>query len=408
MIIFFVSNASAVVVDRLEIIGNTKTKYAVIADEIEFSPGMNIDEPWITEAQQRLQNIRLFTDVKVKRVKNVVNVKITERWTTIPIMKFNSGGGVQQLTLGVYDPHIAGRNLELGTQYQKLEDTHSGVIWFKKPRFLSRSYGIDLQYWKTNRLRTKYDQTEDRLVVKNGFLHIRDKLYTAIIKEHSQLLKTRYFYEFNRDKFSNRIIPAEVKAQSIAVGLPPDSNFHFAGIGTTYGRINYQEWLQSGQDFSLYARYAFASTDNIDNFFDVNGTYRFFHAYKDHNFAQRIQFGITNTDVLQYWNYLGGLDKIRGYTDNRFAGRYYILSNSEYRVPLYQRPSFVFQSVGFLDLVSVADKVRDISSLRGSSIGLDGRIILPRIYRFVLRLDYARLLKRKDDNSISFGVQQFF
>jgi len=36
------------------------------------------------------------------------------------------------------------------------------------------------------------------------------------------------------------------------------------------------------------------------------------------------------------------------------------------------------------------------------------RLIVPKIYRFTGRLDYARPVLKRDEPSISFGVQQYF
>jgi outer membrane protein assembly factor BamA len=125
-------------------------------------------------------------------------------------------------------------------------------------------------------------------------------------------------------------------------------------------------------------------------------------------FAQRFLAGTTSTQILQYWYYLGGLDRIRGFHDNRFAGRYHWLSNSEIRVPVFRRPSYIIQSVGFLDLTSVGENFKDLDSLTASSLGAGIRLILPKLYRFVIRMDYAKPIKKDDDMNISFGVQQFF
>ena len=50
-------------------------------------------------------------------------------------------------------------------------------------------------------------------------------------------------------------------------------------------------------------------------------------------------------------------------------------------------------------------KLRNVS---GVSVGVGARIVLPKLYRFVLRLDYAVPLVKSDEMNFSFGIQQFF
>lgn len=118
--------------------------------------------------------------------------------------------------------------------------------------------------------------------------------------------------------------------------------------------------------------------------------------------------GWTDTEVLQYWYYLGGLDRVRGFSDNRFAGSKYWLSNSEVRLPVWRQGPLIFQYVTFYDVVAAAEETKGLNKASGASIGMGARVIAPDIYRFVARFDFAYNLLRRDDMPISFGVQQFF
>lgn len=166
--------------------------------------------------------------------------------------------------------------------------------------------------------------------------------------------------------------------------------------------------LADRQSFSLTTKYALTKTANIDDFIDIQGQYFFYKSFEKSTLAQRLLFGGTNTNILQYWHYLGGLKEIRGYSDNRFAGRYYLLSNTEFRHPIVIRKQWVVQTNNFLDLSSTREQLQGLDSIQGASAGFGLRLILAKIYRAVIRLDYAFLLEKKNNESISFGVQQFF
>jgi len=409
LIFSLTSHADSFFIKKLTLEGNSKTKTSVILSELNIQANSKVSTKDIENSLANLRNTNLFSLVTYQIKGDELVVTVQEKWTTIPILKLNNGGGVSQMTLGVYDPNVAGRFFELGTQYERLGDTNSGVLWAKNPRLFNKKQGIDLQLWSINRLRTKFEQGVDERVAKTGFLHSRNKAYLAYNKMFHSKYKASIFYEYNKDSFSDRLVPDEVKGKVQNFVLPPSSIYHFLGLGLDYGKINTRSFLLDGSLVSIHTRYGKNEKKLQKNFFEAGLSYKYYKTFsKDMTFAQRVLAGGTTTETLQYWWYLGGLDRIRGFSDNRFAGRYYWLSNSEVRMPFYQSPNFVFQAVSFLDIASVSEQSKDLAEVDGASVGLGVRVHLPKVYRFVIRMDLAKPLKAKDDNALSFGVQQFF
>ena len=399
----------------IKIIGNTKTSRAVIVNELGFKSEEMVSLKQIKEGVSNLQNTNLFSkvdhhlEVGGSSEDKVLVITVDERWTTIPIFKLSSGGGVSQITLGVYDPNLFGKFVEAGAQYERLGNTNSGVVWFKQPRLFGGRNGINLQVWTINRLRTKYKQDTENPEVKTGFLQSRDKFYLGYDREFSYRIRGHLFYEYNNDTFSDNLLSDEVRAIVSQTGLPPSSQFHFLGAGVDLGRLDYHSYLVDGNLLAASYRYGLSQTKSISDFWQSDFSFQYFKTYfSDLTFAQRILTGFTTTNVLQYWYYLGGLDRVRGFSDNRFAGRYFWLSNTEIRLPVWSRSWFVLQSVGFLDIVSTSEQFNQLDAVDGASAGVGFRVVLPKIYRSVLRFDYAVPLKKKDDMNFSFGVQQFF
>ena len=62
----------------------------------------------------------------------------------------------------------------------------------------------------------------------------------------------------------------------------------------------------------------------------------------------------------------------------------------------------------FLDVVSSVNTFGEYFGVTAASGGAGIRVILPQLYRFVMRFDYAQTLKKTDTGKFSFGVQQFF
>lgn len=395
-------------VTSIQLQGLKRTAPSVIRDELFFREGDSISEAQMNEALIRIQNTGLFTTASIEKDESKVVVTVEERWTTIPIFKVASGGGVSQITAGIFDPNVFGRRLELGTQVERLEDAYSAVAWMKKPRLFYSRLGLDLQYWNINRLRTKYETNEDEPVKKTGFLQEREKVFVGLSYDLSFFWNVFLFYEYNHDTFSDKFISDDVKPLLVATGLPDSSEVHFTGLRLKYGQTRIDRHLIDGALMQWDYKQGFSSFGGPD-FWQSDLTALWYKTlFRDSTVAQRLMAGFTTTEILQYWYYLGGLDRIRGFTDNRFAGRYFWLSNSEFRQPVFRKPWLVTQAVAFTDLVSTAEQARGLGKLTAASAGVGLRFVLPKIYRSVLRVDYARPIRKSDDMNISFGVQQFF
>lgn len=391
---------------KIYIKGLKKTKKAVIRNELQLFSGKDYSEAEIESAKTRLLSTNLFSDVSYKIRKNSLVFNVNEKWTTIPILKFSSSGDVQETTIGIYDPNVFGHFIELGIQGTRLGETSSGAIWFKNPRIFGSKNTLELQLWKQNRLRTKYNQDSDQPEPTEGFLHERDKVYLNYDHYLSKSFSLSALYEYNQDNFSDELLPDGVP---LSGKIPSSSEYHFIGSRVMYSPVQADSSLKVDLGFEL--RHGFAAEEEQKNFWTAFGEFKLSkYIFRDHKLVYRLMAGATDTDVLQFWHYLGGLDRIRGFEDNRFAGSFYWLSNAEYRAPIITAENYILMAVAFSDVVAASDEASGLSSISGASIGVGARIILPKIYRFVLRLDFAKPIKSEADeeNAISFGVQHFF
>ncbi len=404
------------VITSIQVSGNARTSTKVIERELGFGLNENLCESQIQEGISRIKRMGLFSEVdstlSKKNSSHFAELKISviEKWTTIPIVKFSSGGGVSQYTLGVYDPNIFGKFLEAGAQYENLGGASSGVVWFKNPRLFDQRQGIDLQYWNTRRIRIKYDQEKEDPEVKRGFLHEREKLYLEYFREISTDKIARLSFDYNNDSFSTKILPDSVLEKiGPNPSLPSSTKLLITKIGLEFGKVDGEPQLLNGQMLGTYFAYAHALDSNTDPFVQGDLTFHLFRPLSPRwQFAQRLLTGVTSTKILQYWYYLGGLDRIRGFADNRFAGNHFALGNSELRYLLMKSPSILAQGAGFIDFGAIGDDASALTKLSAASLGAGVRFILPKFYRFAIRLDYAMPILKRDTMNWSFGVQQFF
>lgn len=409
------SSESVQNIESIKIFGNIKTKTHVIERELGFTENDKICESGIIEGVKRLKNIGLFSNAEYKveptTKDNIkISIVVTEKWTTIPILKFNSGGGVTQYTLGTYDPNLFGEFIEAGVQYENLAGAASGVTWFKNPRLFNQRQGIDLQYWNTRRIRVKYDQAAEAPEIKQGFLHERERVYVGYFREVATETEVHASIDYNKDDFSTKILPEKV-IEKIGPNptLPPSTKLVISKVGAEFGKIEGEAQSLSGKRLGVYFSYAQPLHSNIDSFTQGDISFVLYKPLSSRlHYAQRLAAGTSTTNILQYWYYLGGLDRIRGFSDNRFAGRQFALSNSEARYLFWEKSTYLIQGVGFLDLASIGEETSDLVNLKAASMGTGIRLILPKFYRFIVRLDFAKPLVKNDTMNWSFGVQQFF
>lgn len=389
---------------ELQLTGNQKTHPSVVETELELRA---TDEA--EDFEQTLKRTGLFSEVKVQDEGDVWKVDLKEKWTTIPITKFNSGGGVQQTTVGVYDPHVFGRRVELGGQYEMLDQASSHVFWFKKPRLFSSRFFSDIQAWNTQRIRFKFNPDSDEPKLAKAFLQSSQRLYLAAGYELPNLLRIQLSYENQNDDFDTHLIPRETLAEVRSQVLPPSSRVHLWGLSFSQAKERIEGPFTLGQNWRISARYGSPGGSVANNFSMIDAQYIHSHRLaEDTFFHQRFSAGGSNAELIQFWNYLGGLDSIRGYRDNRFAAQSFWLINSELRQSLLHKPQYILQSIAFVDLLGIRESKNRIEDLSAGSYGIGIRVIAPKIYRLVVRADFAQTFLRSDDQKVSFGIQQFF
>lgn len=398
---------------RLEIQGLVKTSESVLLSELQFISFDDESKDYSEEIGQRILKTGIFSKVDVQRPPGFpmsrYQVVVEEKWTTIPILKFSSGGGVTQTTLGVYDPNLFGQRIESGVQFEKIGAADSQVLWIKNPRILSSAYFLDLQYWNTQRVRLKYDQSLSSPKVFKAFLLKSRRGYYSIGKEFARDLKLRIFVEPQNDSFSDELISSSILSQVGIQVLPPSTQVLHTGFLLELGKTRVVEGVNLGTNLALNYRYSSVQVGPFRDFNTATASFtRNEYFFGENLYAQRIVVSSTSTDILQYWNYVGGLDGIRGFADNRFAGRHYWLSNSEWRRVMYGASFWTLQGVAFTDLLGISEDGRKLENIEAANIGLGLRVIVPKVYRLVLRFDYAQPVINSDEIKFGFGIQQFF
>ena len=237
---------------------------------------------------------------------------------------------------------------------------------------------------------------------------LRKRAVAFIEKEWLWWLRTGLGFEVNHDEFTQEFSP-DIDEVVDYQGMPENTNIVLLNFNAKVGRLDYNSYLIDGIEWSSKLELSSKSLGSELEFFRLEEELSWFKTLPFRStIGARFGLGISTVSSEPYMYYLGGLDRIRGFKESRFRARNYWLSNLEYRIPSWNSRWLVLQHVFFYDGIGIALKKNDLAEQSAASVGLGIRVISPKIYRLVLRLDYAHPIHKDDETPISFGVQQFF
>jgi outer membrane protein assembly factor BamA len=394
-------------IQSIEVTGLTRTKKFVVLRELQFGPGDPLSGDSFKEGLQRLRNLQIFSQVEGEIQKGEkgmdVTLRMAERWTTLPILRAVSGGGTTSTIIGLYDINAFGRYIELGGQYENLNGRHSGVVWFRNPRFFGQFLRVGGDFWLLTRNRNLFNNNGK----ENGaFTLDRERIHLFADQEFH-----RYFtFGAGIDLQSDEVSDSALESSSIALNAANQFRFgttqrnNLLQLYSRLGRLNYDLYKVRG--FESFVEYdqsltGLGSDETFSRLQVTNSA--FWYLPRNANLGLLLRVGATDTDSIQNLYYLGGLDVIRGYADGQFRAKNFWQANVEYRIPSVERKWIVLQHVLFSDFVA-APIGQDVST----SIGTGIRLISPKVYRLNFRIDIAYGFDLNQGIGVSFGTQQFF
>lgn len=390
--------------NAISVKGLVKTDPQVVLRYLELETGKTYSESEITAGVQRVKNSHLFSQVSYEIRDNNFQINLEEKWSLIPIVKGGGVSGTTYYVLGVYDPNVAGKNLELGGQYENLGGADSGVIWFRKPYFSEPRLRWGGDFWSVMRNRSFYDR--DRKEVGAWTLD-RERQHLFVDWEPFENFRPQVAIDLQKDRLSERKLNPAMKELNRVSGFSAsrEDEFRIVRLGALFGKVNFDEELAEGQSVELVQESLYeVLTDSHTGRFKLEALFLKTLPHRS-NLAYRFQAAATNTDRASQKLFLGGIDHLRGYLDSQVSTNSYLLQNLEYRFYVWQGKHSRLQQVVFTDssLFTVSDKQESVISM-----GLGWRWIFPKIYRLNIRLDYGVARGYAGGEAAAFGLQQFF
>jgi len=391
--------------------GLERTRPYVLERELTFKVGAPLAPETLRESVQRLKNLQIFWEVTptLHAVDDGVSVTLTveEKWTLIPIGKIGGGEGFFHGVVGGYDVNVAGHLIEIGMQYEYLAGAHSGGGWLRLPRLGGR-YNVGLDIGAIGRIRSLFDAGG---ALEAGFFTRRFQVNTFFTAEVWWWLVVGARLEIDLDDFDDDLLNARQAAANVAQDfvLPGGGRSVIAGLTAVVGRLDFEDWLVSGVRLDLALDLAWEGLGSEFEFVRFTAkTTGFLRLPWRGNLGGNLAFGHTTSDALQHLFYKGGLDAIRGVHETRLYGSTWWGANAEYRIPSLATSWLVIQHGIWTDIGHAGDEFAGLFDHAVFSAGTGIRLISPRVYRLVVRFDYAATFGPDLRHSFSFGATQFF
>jgi outer membrane protein insertion porin family len=246
---YVIEEGPRVYIERINVIGNTRTKDYVIRREFKLAEGDAYNPLMVDQAKKRLKNLGLFKNVEVKRRPGsaqdrvILDVEVVEQSTGE--LSFGVGYSTSEGVIG--DISLTERNLMGNGQFLRLAVSGSftrlqAELSFTEPRFLDRNLaaGFDIFAKQTD------------LTSQAGFVSNRMGGDLRLGFPISEKLWSQVSYTFSRDQITN-VVPTASLAIQQAAGTTYTS---MVGDSLTYDLRNDPKnptkgiFLQAGVNFA--------------------------------------------------------------------------------------------------------------------------------------------------------------
>ncbi len=374
---------------------------------------MKMDESGATLMERRLLTTGVFSSAHVTLGPDgTLHVEVTEKWTTIPVVRGAYGGGTPLRVLGLYDIHSFGRLLTLGAEARKYGDAPAGfVAYAKAPRFDGGRYVLGAEVWREFRRRTVYDRGGEPL----GTSAVSDTLgRLRLLRSTDSGDPVKLGVNLEGIQESPPGFEPAKKGRAAAEGAAklPTATKPSRQLGA-FPTVQFDDVLADTVVLDgkrVVARYgAVQSERKVYGKGEVEA-FAFLVLPHQVNLAGHVVAGASALDTVYNEYFLGGLDSIRGFPDGIVHGTHAVWANAEARyTPESLRFKFLdVQTLGFIDAGGAGATFSAARYDARSSAGAGLRFSVPQIYRMVLRFDYAFAIDGSGTRGLSAGFNHFF
>jgi outer membrane protein insertion porin family len=424
---FVVQETQRIYIDKITIIGNTRTKDEVVRRELRMRDGDPYNIIQINRSKQRIQNLGFFekVDFHTKRIGNSDKIELEVELKEKKTGELNFGIGYSTVdkataNIGLKERNLMGTGQEVGISVQKSKYSFSGDINYTRPYFTGRPIDVSadiFQYQSDKRNTLVYSQSSSGFTLSGGYsiteflnhqVHyslssqtisdVATAASTSIQSLQGSFVSSTIGHSFIYDRRDNKIDPHN----GYYISITQDSS----GVGGDVKNLKHTGsagyYLPTFSD-DYILKFLFRGGVVNGTGQDVRSNYAFF-------------LGGNNFRGFEYAG-LGPRTKIRGTAvgGNAIGGNIYYVATAEFRFPLGLPKELgingiLFSDNGTLKKVDAINKrgtqVEDSGSMR-STYGLSLAWSSPM---GPIRFDFSRIAKKETYDRtqafrFSFGTQ---
>jgi outer membrane protein insertion porin family len=339
-VVFLIREGPKVYVERIEIVGNNRTRDEVIRREMRLAEGDAFNTSKIRASRRRLRNLNFFKKVEISNKpgsasdKTIIRVEVEEKATGE--LSLGAGYSTEEGalgTIGLRERNFLGRGQDISVAFTLSQRSSEADLRFTEPYFLDRNLAVGYDVFRITRdrsdesgfslrttgfrLRASYEIIEDlrqgwRYTIRGDTVNNLNANVSSVIRsEEGASLTSAIGQTLTYDKRDDRFDPTE----GYFIRLESD----FAGLGGT------QRYLRAVVTAGYY------QSLGHDLVLSFVGEYGIVHGIgKDVGLADRFFLGGNNLRGFQR----GGVGPRDGATDDSLGANQYYAGTVELTFPL--------------------------------------------------------------------------
>lgn len=405
------------IIGKIEFHDNVDIPEDILTSVIDIKSGDEFTQSKLEKAIQNLKNTTIFNPVTAETTKdpkqpNIINItfQMKKKWTIIPYIIAGSGGGTSYYAFGVFDTNFLDRLYIVNFNYRIENNDPNYSIGFTNKYTFGLPLITGINAYINNKKDTYYTSSNQI----NGFVSYQASAINpyAVWQFHDYFLLGGGILFQNFHSINQNLTESEVSTnQQNNIENPKQYSSTAIQARLTLGKINYDDLTENGIILNSVSNTTIESLSD-ENYSEISNTILGFYAIKNLKnsyLGLRIGNNITNSNNATRQNFIGGLDKIRGFNYSQFNGKIAFYSNYEFRYTMWEGNYIALQLVPFIDIANVADTLNQVFSQQSaSSYGFGIRAPLTKINKIAFRLDFAKTFSPFKMNGVSFGLMQFF
>ena len=387
-LLYVIDEGPRVYIERINIIGNTRTRDHVIRREFRLAEGDAFNPMMVDRAKKRLQGLGFFKTVEVKRRPGsapdrvILDVELLEQPTGE--LSFGAGYSTSEGVIG--DVSLTERNLMGNGQFLRLRLSGSATrmqidLSFTEPRFLDRNIaaGFDLFHKETLQSSVQpYNARKSGGSLRAGF-PLAENLWLST----SYTLSRDEIYDVDKN------LGDDGRIASLAIRRA-EGEFWTSSIGTSISYDKRNHTKNPTRGYFLTAAAEFAGAGGDVQYIRTLGEGRFYYPITNHvTFVSRVMGGHIQgwggEDVRLLDLFFKGGETVRGFnrsgfgprdisTGDAIGGTTFWSATAEVRFPLPLVPDDLgMKGAVFADAGSLFGLPSDIKALNGTVDAATGK-----------------------------------